>query len=155
MATKKKATAKRKKPGPKRGTGGRPRVEFDLTQIEGLGSIMATHEEIASVMGCSVSTVQDRMKGDEDFSMAYKKGQAGGKLSLRRAQQQAVGRGNITMMIWLGKQWLGQKDQVTVDATVEERTGVAHVPPEVTLEHWQKEYGVIEHNVDADKEEPN
>lgn len=138
----------RKKPGPKPGTGGRPRLQFDLDIVKGLGQILATQEEMAAVLGCSLFTIEDRIKNDEDFSGAFKRGQAEGKLALRRAQyQKGVVQMHPTMLIWLGKQWLGQRDQVVLDATIEERTGVAHVPPEETLEYWQEKYGVTDHEV--------
>ena len=36
-----------------------------------------------------------------------------GKASLRRRQWQAAEAGDKTMLIWLGKNWLGQSDQVS------------------------------------------
>jgi hypothetical protein len=132
----------------RKGVGGRPRLQFDLQHIEGFGAIMATYEEMAAVLGCSKFTIEDRMRNDEEFSSAYKRGQGSGKVRLRRAQWQAADRGNVTMMIWLGKQWLGQTDQMAIDATVEDRTGVAHVPPEVTHQYWEDKYGTVD--VDGD-----
>ena len=35
-------------------------------------------------------------------------------MSLRRAQWKSAKSGNVTMQIWLGKQWLGQKEQSEV-----------------------------------------
>ena len=123
------AKATRKKPTSKKM--GRPRIEFDLAQIEGLGAIMATDVEIAQVYGCSVSTIEKRKVSDADFLRALEKGRAAGKLSLRRTQW-AVARGeearpatasaparaavqpHPTMLIWLGKQWLDQRDRQDV-----------------------------------------
>lgn len=119
---------------------GRPRKTFDLGAIEGLGAIMATQEEMAAVLRCSVDTIQDRLRTDDDFSGVYKKGQSTAKLSLRRAQKhKALGRParaeelneegrvvrpaeeeiapNPTMMIWLGKQWLDQRDRQDIVTT--------------------------------------
>ena len=69
-----------------------------------------TEEEIATYLGCSVRTLQR----DEEFCRVYKKNMAIGKISLRRAQLQSAIKGNITMQIWLGKQYLGQRDTVEV-----------------------------------------
>ena len=44
------------------------------------------------------------------FSDTFKKVSAVGKMSLRRAQYKAAIDGNTTMMVWLGKQWLGQRE---------------------------------------------
>ena len=36
-------------------------------------------------------------------------------ISLRRAQYQVAKDGNPTMLIWLGKQWLGQSEKPSAD----------------------------------------
>jgi hypothetical protein len=61
--------------------------------------------EIASVVGCSVDTLEKR------FSDLIKKGRESGKASLRRQQWALAQKGDKTMLIWLGKQYLGQRDQ--------------------------------------------
>jgi len=90
--------------------GGRPRLEFDLKLVEDLGKIQSTHSELAAVLGCSLDTVKDRLKNDSEFSTAYEKGLENGKSSLRRIQWKSALSGNTTMQIWLGKQYLGQRD---------------------------------------------
>jgi hypothetical protein len=84
---------------------GRPRVELDPSQIEALAEIMCTNEEIAAVLGCSVDTIT------RNYAEAIKNGKAKGRASLRRTQWRAAESGNPTMLIWLGKQLLGQRDQ--------------------------------------------
>jgi hypothetical protein len=113
---------------------GRPRLEFDLRQVEQLGAIMCTDEEIAGVLGCNVDTIRERKK-EPEFSGALEKGRAAGKASLRRMQWAAAKGGNPTMLIWLGKQWLGQRDKQDVEhsGTV---GGVLIVPAPVTTEDW-------------------
>ena len=94
---------------------GRPRIKFDLTVVEGLGRIGATAFEMANVLPASRSTIEHRMADENsDFSKAYKKGQALLNASLRRKQIQVAMTGNVTMLIWLGKQHLGQQDRVFV-----------------------------------------
>ena len=41
-----------------------------------------------------------------------KKGKDKGRMSLRRLQFEKAQTGNTTMLIWLGKQMLGQKDKI-------------------------------------------
>lgn len=89
----------------KKNKGGRPKFVIDYDTVEKLASIMATQEEIATFLGCNVRTLQR----DDEFSRVYKKGQESGKMSLRRNQFKLAER-NPTMAIWLGKQYLGQKD---------------------------------------------
>jgi hypothetical protein len=91
--------------------GGRPRLVFDLRQVEDLGKIQSTHSELAAVLGCSLDTVKDRLRNDPEFSTAYQKGLEHGKSSLRRIQWKNALGGNTTMQIWLGKQYLGQSDR--------------------------------------------
>lgn len=95
---------------------GRPKFIIDYDAVERLASIMATQEEIAHFLGCSVRTLQR----DEEFSHVYKRGLDKGKLSLRRKQFKMSDR-NATMAIWLGKQYLGQTDVMQQDIRVESR----------------------------------
>lgn len=86
---------------------GRPRFIIDYDTVEKLAHIQCTYGEIASFLGCSV----DKLKHDEEFKHHYKKGAEGGKMSLRRAQFKLAEK-NTSMAIFLGKQYLGQKDVV-------------------------------------------
>ena len=85
---------------------GRPKFQIDYAQVEKLGSIMCTQVEIASILGCSVDTLQR----DSKFCGIYKTAIDNGKMSLRRAQYKSAMAGNATMQIWLGKQILGQSE---------------------------------------------
>jgi hypothetical protein len=91
--------------------GGRPRLEFDLRQVEELGRIQSTQAELAAVLGCGLTTVKDRLAKDPEFATAYQRGLESGKSSLRRLQWKSAVGGNVTMQIWLGKQYLGQQDR--------------------------------------------
>lgn len=90
---------------------GRPRAEIDLRQVEELAGIQCTHEEIAAVIGVSRATVTDRLANDPEFLAAYEKGRDEGKASLRRVQWRLALRGHPTMLVWLGKQYLQQRDK--------------------------------------------
>ena len=85
---------------------GRPKKELDIEIIQKLASIMCTNVEIAQVVGCHADTLAD------NFSEYLKKGREEGKISLRRLQWTKAQNANTTMLIWLGKQWLGQKDKI-------------------------------------------
>lgn len=43
------------------------------------------------------------------------RGRAKGRISLRRAQMKLVEKGNAAMSIWLGKQWLNQRDVTPIE----------------------------------------
>ena len=93
--------------------GGRPKKKIDYEAVEKLASIMATQEEIASFLDVSVRTLQR----DEEFCRVYKKGMDSGKMSLRRKQYK-MSETNPTMAIWLGKQYLDQKDRNDISLEV-------------------------------------
>jgi AraC-like DNA-binding protein len=98
---------------------GRPKKEFDKTKFEKLCMIMCTEEEIAGVLGFSVDTLQRRCNEEygTTFAEVYKTFSAAGKASLRRTQFKLAEK-SASMAIWLGKQYLGQRDVVeTVDVT--------------------------------------
>ena len=84
---------------------GRPKIQLDYDKIYSLAQVMATYIEIADILGVSVS----KLENDAEFKRIYKKGTNTGRTSLRRYQF-IQAQTNPTMAIWLGKQWLGQKD---------------------------------------------
>src|SRR6476620_3260474 len=92
--------------------GGRPRKELNQQTFEGLCEIQATLEEIAGVLRVSEDTVERWCERTYDlgFAECFKKFSAGGKTSLRRQQFALAMKGNATMLIWLGKQYLGQRE---------------------------------------------
>lgn len=92
-------------------TAGRPRIEIDQEQFENLCGLQCTLSEIASFFKCSEDTVERWCKRTYDlkFADAFKKYSAAGKMSLRRSQFR-IAETNASMAIWLGKQYLGQKD---------------------------------------------
>ena len=54
--------------------------------------------------GTSETTLEKRYSG------IIEKGRAEGKKSLRRAQMEKALQGDVRMLIWMGKQYLDQKD---------------------------------------------
>ena len=90
---------------------GRPRKEIPLDSFKKLCNIQCTLSEIAGFFDCSEDTVENWCKRElgTTFSAAFKKYSAGGKTSLRRMQF-ALAEKNAAMAIWLGKQYLGQRD---------------------------------------------
>lgn len=103
-------------------TKGRPKKLLNALGVEtirSLASIQCTDEEIASVLGCSVDLLTNR-NNREAFAEAKEVGQLSGKASLRRMQFKTAEAGNATMQIWLGKQYLGQKDKQDVAVETEQ-----------------------------------
>src|SRR3990167_11152323 len=90
---------------------GRPKKVIDYKIVAKLAGIHCTQEEMADVLECGLRTLQM----DAEFMHIYKKGIANAKMSLRRKQWQAVENGNVAMMIWLGKQYLSQREPINVE----------------------------------------
>lgn len=93
----------------------RPKKKIDYVTVEKLASIQCTQEEISNFLGISTRTLQK----DKEFLRIYKKGLENGKMSLRRMQFKKANDGNVSMLIWLGKQYLGQTDKVENNNTHE------------------------------------
>lgn len=93
--------------------GGRPKKvlnEEGKEAVKKLSTMMCTDEEIAMFLGVSPDTLTNSNNA-ETFAECKKEGQANGKVSLRRMQFKSAERGNVTMQIWLGKQWLNQTEK--------------------------------------------
>lgn len=93
---------------------GRPKKEIDYTTVEKLANIQCTQEEIASFLGISSRT----LLRDEKFKELFAKGRENGKMSLRRIQWKHAEK-SASMAMFLGKQYLGQRDNVEVSNTDE------------------------------------
>jgi|ERR1700731_2047149 len=93
---------------------GRPLKPINWETFEELCSIQCTQSEIANVLKIHFTTLIDRVVEHygEDFASVYKMYADGGKSSLRRTQFK-LSKKNAAMCIWLGKQYLGQKETLT------------------------------------------
>ena len=92
---------------------GRPEVKIQKEDFEKLCSMQCTLVEIAGFFDCSEDTIENWCKKTyrgQTFSEVHKKKSAKGKISVRRKQFQVAEAGNVSMLIWLGKQYLDQKE---------------------------------------------
>lgn len=91
---------------------GRPRKEVDWDKVDKMCAIHCTGEEQASLLDMSYDTLERRCREEKGVSFAeyFKQKAADGKMSLRRKQFTTAMDGNTTMLVWLGKNWLGQSD---------------------------------------------
>jgi hypothetical protein len=89
---------------------GRPKkYNINTDKVEQLASFGCTNIEIASFYGCSSDLLE------KNYSEFLAKGRDKGKIRLRQLQWQAAEKGSHTMLIWLGKQILGQTDKSEVE----------------------------------------
>jgi hypothetical protein len=91
----------------------RPRIEINWEDFDKLCAIQCTQVEIASWFKCSVDTIERAVKRKYKMGFAeyYAQKADTGKISLRRQQWQLALKGDRTMLIWLGKQHLGQAEK--------------------------------------------
>jgi hypothetical protein len=92
---------------------GRPKVSIDWDEVGTMLEAGATAESIAASIGVSTDTLYNRCKSDlnSDFSAFSQQKKAKGLESLRAKQYAVAMEGDKTMLIWLGKQRLGQSDK--------------------------------------------
>lgn len=96
--------------------GGRPVKTIDWEQFDKLCFLQCTRKEIAAFFDVNDDTIEAICQREKNISFSgyYEQKSAGGKISLRRRQYKLADSGNATMLIWLGKQWLGQSDQISI-----------------------------------------
>lgn len=95
---------------------GRPRKEISKENFEKLCGLMCTLEEIAGFFDCSEDTIERWCKRTykNTFAETFKNYSGRGKISLRRNQFE-LSKKSAAMAIFLGKQYLGQKDSVELE----------------------------------------
>jgi len=97
--------------------------KIDAKQVEFLASKFWLKSEIAAFMDCHVDTITNR------FQEIYLKGRENGKAKLRDLQLQSAVKGSVVMQIFLGKQYLGQRDveapNILSDAEIQKLKSIA------------------------------
>lgn len=84
---------------------GRPRIELDEEQLLKLAQCGMTDDEMCNLLEISGETLHN-------FRAILKKGRSNLSQSIKRTQLQcALQEKNTTMLIWVGKQFAGQKDK--------------------------------------------
>jgi transposase len=91
---------------------GRPRKEIEGNKVKLLAGYGMNNSEIAEFFGVNETTIRN------NFSEFLTKGRAEQKNKLRRKQMQVAMKGNVIMLIWLGKQILGQIEKVETSADI-------------------------------------
>lgn len=96
--------------------GGRPKKEIDKKQFESLCGLQCTITEMCCYFDVSDKTLSrwcEREYG-MSFSEIFAIKRGSGQISLRRNQFRLAEK-NAAMAIWLGKQYLGQKEAISID----------------------------------------
>lgn len=92
---------------------GRPTKAINWDHVDKLCTLQCTAKEIASFFDMSVDTLTRRCKDEFGLTFAeyFAQKKGSGRISLRRLQWKSAEDGNVSMLIWLGKQYLGQSDK--------------------------------------------
>ena len=87
---------------------GRPKLDIDEDLVFDLAVKGWTNKEIAAECNCSHDTIEGR------FSSPLKAGRdvLNGRLRAKQVTLALKGDGNVAMLIWLGKQLLGQREKI-------------------------------------------
>lgn len=96
----------------------RPRKEINLKQLEKLAEINCSYEEMSSILEVDERTLS------RNYVQVIKKGRDKGKMSLKRKQWEVAMGGNVSMLIWLGKQILGQTDRNEITGNLDTKAEV-------------------------------
>jgi predicted DNA-binding protein (UPF0251 family) len=78
--------------------------------VRRLAEIQCTEGEAARVLGVHRATFSRWLKSNDKVLAVWEAGRQTGCMSLRRKQFNMALGGNTVMCIWLGKQYLGQRD---------------------------------------------
>lgn len=91
----------------------RPKIELNWDEFDKLCAIQCTQREIADWFDCSIDTIERAVVREKKTPYAdyYEQKASKGKISLRRQQWQLAMKGDKTMLIWLGKQYLDQNER--------------------------------------------
>lgn len=109
----------KKQPSKKKPKVGRPPSivadQATLDKIKLLGASQHSRPEAAALLGVSKSCFNEFLASNKKALDHWDEGLENGRASLRRMQFKNAQAGNVTMQIWLGKQYLGQKDKQEIE----------------------------------------
>ena len=84
---------------------------IDLVALEKLCMLHCTDPEIASYFGVTTERIEQERQSPA-FVAVMERGQAKGKIAIRRGQMRLLEAGSSTMAVLLGRQVLGQREDV-------------------------------------------
>jgi hypothetical protein len=151
-----------KTPTPEKRPVGRPPIlildDHLRHQIKTMANQQSTLCEAAAVLGVSVQALHQFMGKYPEARELWDNGQLAGRQSLRRWQANSAKKGNPAMQIWLGKQWLGQKDkqEIAQDVTIKESDPKTSMREKIkAISERRKQVGNAQPNDDGNGTEPS
>lgn len=114
-----------------------PKSEFskEFQEIAGkMAGYGCTDQEIADVLMVSLNTLRSAYEKNPAFSKKIQKFRGECKRLLRAKQLEIAIGGSEKLLIWLGKQFLGQAEKQQVD--LETKGGIALIPETADDQNW-------------------
>ncbi len=111
---------RRKPPSGEPDRGGRPAIEWTeqaASDVHRMARAGNTVGDMAAILGVSKRSLETAIAGSDAVGEQYRLACAERHDVLRTAQLRAALSGNPTMLIWLGKQDLGQRDVKAVEVS--------------------------------------
>jgi len=93
---------------------GRKPITLDIKELEFLAGLHCSNVDLAEHFGVNEKTIRNKLK-QEPYRSAWLRARAESRLALRQMQFRAAEAGNPAMLIWLGKNLLGQTDVSRID----------------------------------------
>lgn len=125
-----------------KGKGGRPKKYIDKQLFEQLCGLQCTLEEMEAFFNCDHKTIarwcRETYEGKR-FSQVFREKRQIGKISLRRKQLRLAER-SAAMAIFLGKNYLGQKDEPEEAASAEDAVSIVDDVPTMEVKSHADEY---------------
>lgn len=108
---------------------GAPRKEINWEVVDAVLQYKASLIDVADLCDVHPDTLKNRIKEKYDMNFKEYRDKKMSKMRLKLSQKQfeIAMRGNVRMLIWLGKQYLGQSEKV------EQTTEIAVNPTQIEL----------------------
>jgi hypothetical protein len=110
----------RKKPGPPKGSGGRPRkviTKEQIEQIEKMAGLGLTEEKICLLLGISERTLLRRKKDHTELLSAMKRGMASAEGTVGTSLYDKAVAGDLGAIVWWEKTRSGRTDRQAMELT--------------------------------------
>lgn len=96
----------------------RKKTKINLAQLSRISELFATVTDAAYILGISRKTLHQKMNTDKGVRSAWEGGRAKIRCALRKKQLSEALNGNTAMLIFLGKNYLGQADKKETKTTI-------------------------------------
>jgi len=99
---------------------GRKKIDIDWEIVDEKLGKFYEGTEVAAYLGINYATLERRVKEVHkvDFADYKRQKRAKGEAILRELQLKTAMEGNVTMQIWLGKQYLNQSDKSEIKGDI-------------------------------------